>query len=155
MRESLASLAIDVAKADFFVTHHHGDHFGLVVRLIGPGSAIYISSVDAAMVERIRSGEFFRGSSICAAGWLSRGSGRRYLSPARAEEYKGSKEVLPYTFVEDGDSLEVGDYRFRCIATPGHSRGHLCLYEPERKILFSGITFLATSPPVSRRDPTT
>ena len=32
----------------------------------------------------------------------------------------------------------MGDYQFRCVETPGHTRGHLCLYEPNKKILMSG-----------------
>ncbi|MFP4038025.1 MAG: MBL fold metallo-hydrolase, partial [Desulfobacteraceae bacterium] len=32
----------------------------------------------------------------------------------------------------------VGDYSLKCIETPGHTRGHICLYEPDRKILIAG-----------------
>jgi glyoxylase-like metal-dependent hydrolase (beta-lactamase superfamily II) len=40
--------------------------------------------------------------------------------------------------LEDGDQILVGGYSFRCISTPGHSMGHTCLYEPEKKILVAG-----------------
>ncbi len=40
--------------------------------------------------------------------------------------------------MKEGDSIEVGDYSFRCIETPGHSPGHMCLYEAKKKILVSG-----------------
>jgi glyoxylase-like metal-dependent hydrolase (beta-lactamase superfamily II) len=33
--------------------------------------------------------------------------------------------------------MEIGDYRFKCIETPGHSPGHTCLYEANKKILVS------------------
>ena len=32
----------------------------------------------------------------------------------------------------------MGEYSFRVIETPGHSPGHLCLYEDNKKILVSG-----------------
>ena len=38
----------------------------------------------------------------------------------------------------DGDAIEVGRYRFRVVETPGHTPGHLALYEPESRILFGG-----------------
>ena len=37
-----------------------------------------------------------------------------------------------------GDKLEIGDYRLLCLETPGHSPGHTCLYEKDKKLLFSG-----------------
>ena len=41
----------------------------------------------------------------------------------------------------DGEVIEVGDYRFQAIYTPGHSPDHICLYEPQREWLFSGDLF--------------
>lgn len=37
-----------------------------------------------------------------------------------------------------GDEIDVGDYRLEAIHTPGHTAGHVCLYEREKRILFSG-----------------
>jgi len=39
---------------------------------------------------------------------------------------------------KDNDKLNVGEYKFICVETPGHTKGHICLYEPDKKILFSG-----------------
>lgn len=36
-----------------------------------------------------------------------------------------------------------GGYRLSCIETPGHTKGHLCLYEPEKKLLFAGDLILS------------
>jgi glyoxylase-like metal-dependent hydrolase (beta-lactamase superfamily II) len=38
----------------------------------------------------------------------------------------------------EGDEIEVGDYLFRCVETPGHSPGHMCLYEASKKVLVCG-----------------
>ena len=39
---------------------------------------------------------------------------------------------------KDGDTISIGDYLFECIETPGHTEGHICLYEPSKKIFICG-----------------
>ncbi|HJP41436.1 MAG TPA: MBL fold metallo-hydrolase [Dehalococcoidia bacterium] len=51
------------------------------------------------------------------------------------------------TEVKGGEVIRVGDYDFEIIWTPGHSPGHICLYEPNRKILFTGDHILPTITP--------
>jgi len=43
----------------------------------------------------------------------------------------------PDILLQEGE-LDIGTVRFQIISTPGHSPGSLCLYWPERKVLFSG-----------------
>ena len=38
----------------------------------------------------------------------------------------------------ENDWLNLGGRKIRVIHTPGHSPGHCCFYEPERRYLFSG-----------------
>jgi glyoxylase-like metal-dependent hydrolase (beta-lactamase superfamily II) len=38
----------------------------------------------------------------------------------------------------DGDSIQAGLYHFRCVSTPGHTLGHMCLYEPRHRLLIAG-----------------
>ncbi|GAH19644.1 unnamed protein product, partial [marine sediment metagenome] len=45
---------------------------------------------------------------------------------------------LDFHILKEGDTISIGDYLFKCIETPGHTRGHMCLYEPNKKILMSG-----------------
>lgn len=40
--------------------------------------------------------------------------------------------------LEDGDPIDIGAYHFRCVQTPGHSRGHTCLYDPTHRLFLSG-----------------
>ena len=53
-----------------------------------------------------------------------------------------SKKKLDYHVLIDGDTFEFDDYWFHVLETPGHSPGHLCLYEPDKKILIAGDTIL-------------
>ena len=45
--------------------------------------------------------------------------------------------------VADGDIIEVGAMKFEVISTPGHTRGGVCYYERENKILICGDTIFA------------
>ena len=50
-----------------------------------------------------------------------------------------SFELLhPDRLVEDGGSVETAIGKLEFLWTPGHSPGHLCLYQRERRLLFSG-----------------
>lgn len=44
----------------------------------------------------------------------------------------------PQIVLHDGDRLELGNRRVIVIHTPGHSPGHCCFYEPDRRYLYSG-----------------
>jgi glyoxylase-like metal-dependent hydrolase (beta-lactamase superfamily II) len=44
----------------------------------------------------------------------------------------------PTRILKDGDVIDLGDRQLTVIHTPGHSPGHICLYEIERGYLFSG-----------------
>ena len=48
------------------------------------------------------------------------------------------KGNMKFTAPTEGNVMTVGDYRFECVETPGHTKGHTCLYEHERKILVAG-----------------
>lgn len=44
----------------------------------------------------------------------------------------------PTKILHDGDKILLGNRQIEVIHTPGHSPGHCCFYEPERKYLYSG-----------------
>lgn len=45
---------------------------------------------------------------------------------------------VPKKLMNDNDCFDLGDRRLVVIHTPGHSPGHCCFYEPERKYLYTG-----------------
>jgi len=47
-------------------------------------------------------------------------------------------EASPDRAVSDGDTISTGIFDLQVIWTPGHSNGHICLYEPSKKLLFTG-----------------
>ncbi|HEX32816.1 MAG TPA: MBL fold metallo-hydrolase [Candidatus Aenigmarchaeota archaeon] len=42
--------------------------------------------------------------------------------------------------VRHGDIIDIGTYRFTILETPGHTKGSICLWEENKKILLSGDT---------------
>jgi len=42
--------------------------------------------------------------------------------------------------LKGGEIIKLGEYELHVIHTPGHSMGSICLYEPNKKALFSGDT---------------
>lgn len=44
----------------------------------------------------------------------------------------------PQSVLRDGDYLDLGNRKIQVIHTPGHSPGHCCFYEPEKRYLYTG-----------------
>ena len=49
-----------------------------------------------------------------------------------------SRSGVDYIELNEGDGFVVGDYDLEVIHTPGHTSGHVCLYERNKRIFFSG-----------------
>ena len=46
--------------------------------------------------------------------------------------------VKPTETVLEGDLIQIGDYDFRILHTPGHAPGHMSLYDPDKRVLLAG-----------------
>lgn len=138
MQAALKKLNIDLTKTDFFITHAHGDHIGLVTRLIYGGSIVYINELDAQIISKIKTGVILSEiKTLLKISGFPEKDPEKILPPRIKDEFR-SRDTLPFRFVEDTDIIERGGFRFTCVKTPGHSRGHMCLYEPDKKFLISG-----------------
>ena len=138
MQAALKKLDVDLEKTDFFITHSHGDHIGLVFRLIHAGSVVYINEPEAEIVSKMKTGVLLSdiGVLLHMSGFPEKDP-EKIVPPYAGHQYR-SGVTLPFRFVEDADIIERGGYHFTCIKTPGHSKGHMCLYEPDKKILVAG-----------------
>ena len=142
VRAALDALSVDLSRTDFFITHQHSDHIGLVSALKSPASHVFLNPLEAA---HILDPDLWTGMAAVARthgfpdaeAATDAHPGRKYLFSGRPD----------FTHLLEGDTVPIGKYTFRCIATPGHTPGHLCLYEAEAKILFSGDHILDTITP--------
>jgi len=140
MRSSLKELHVDLNKTDFFITHLHADHLGQVGKLSTENSKIYFNHVEASIV-RVESAKAEERMKGFFNFYLSNGFPEDELHKAFAnhpgQRFRPRRQ-LDFSVLKEGQTLDVGVYSFRCIETPGHSPGHMCLYEDEKKILISG-----------------
>jgi len=42
------------------------------------------------------------------------------------------------TRLRDGRIMQLGDAEWQVISTPGHTPGHLCLWQPDERLLIAG-----------------
>ncbi len=62
-------------------------------------------------------------------------------------QFKGNlKQIQTDRFLEDGEVVDLGKTKLQVILTPGHTSGHICLYEQQRGILFSGDHIISGTP---------
>ena len=137
MASSLKKLDVDLDNADFFITHMHADHSGLVSDLARKTSTIYGGQADAAVLNSINSRYWEKIAHFARMNGFPEDELQRAMKNHPGIKYS-LKGPVDFSILREGDTISIGDYLFKCIETPGHTKGHLCLYEPNQKILISG-----------------
>lgn len=61
-----------------------------------------------------------------------------------------SVSICPEVLLEDEEEFHVAGFRIQAIHTPGHTKGSMCFYFPDEKMLISGDTLFCES--VGRTD---
>jgi glyoxylase-like metal-dependent hydrolase (beta-lactamase superfamily II) len=140
LKEGLQILDINLGRTDFFITHFHRDHLQLALALAAEGARIFMSRVDHREMELLKEDDWFR-PDIPAfsnfSGFPEADLRSAYRFFEQFEE-KSTFKMPPITLLNDGDLLQTAGKTLRCIMTPGHSKGHMCLYDDEEKRLFAG-----------------
>ena len=124
-----------------YITHHHRDHFGLANWLQQiTGAPVYVSPEEVESISRslhhseqwvMALAEMYRkhGTPPDLAAWLSE-------EISQIVEYN---DCLPQiSLIENGDIVQLGQYNFRVLQTPGHSDGHISLYNEQQGMMFTG-----------------
>jgi len=139
MNASLRELGVDLNKTDFFITHLHADHMGLLGTLASDNAKVYFNEREAQWIyaQRTREDYWQKILDVYIANGFAAEGARTSMESHPAHKYS-SKRKMDFTIVNDGDVIDVGDFHFRCVTTPGHSPGHTSLYEAEKKILVAG-----------------
>jgi glyoxylase-like metal-dependent hydrolase (beta-lactamase superfamily II) len=138
METAIKDLGLDLGRTDFFITHHHLDHFGSVSRFLSGTSGIYISRPEAEFIGRVASGEVEAETGVFLEmlGFPEKNP-TGVVSQFYSDEYRRGRP-WPFRYVADGDVIMRGNYHFSCLVAPGHTIGHSCLYEPVGSVLISG-----------------
>lgn len=138
---------LGISQTDLFITHLHSDHCGLIGKFATESSTIYAGETDGELINFEAGNLYWRmlDDLFIKYGFPKADFGRNTdIHPGR--KYCQEKRV-DFTYVSDGDVLEYGGYHLHVVETPGHTPGHMCLYDPEKKIFFCGDHILGTITP--------
>lgn len=128
----------DITK--IIVTHYHPDHFGYAGHLqkqtsadVAMGKVAYQRGKENWTEEQQKRSEKF---------YFQAGMEEKVLKELVEHDGSFFPMVRPFPnvthFLQEGDTMEIGELTFHALYTPGHEEGHFCFYQPEEKILFSG-----------------
>ena len=111
VRGQLSRLSLSPEDMDLvIITHGHPDHMEGVRVFQGTDALVAVSSHEMEFIQTV--------------------------APHYGEAL-GIPDFEPQILLQEGD-LKVGSRTFEVIHTPGHSPGSICLYWPDRKVLFTG-----------------
>ena len=140
----LKELDVDLKKTDFFITHVHSDHLGLVSSLVTDTSTVYFNQPESGTTNKPSSWD--RDADFADSNGFPPDERRKAIENHPGRKYAPQKR-LDFHILREGDTLSIGGYLFSCIETPGHTRGHMCLYETDKKIFISGDHILSDITP--------
>ena len=120
--DSLTDLPVQV-----LTTHVHWDHIG--------GHKYFENIAVHKEEEKWISGDFPLPISVVLYNLMQKPC--EFPKEFRKENYEIFQRK-PQQILENEEWIDLGNRRLQVIHTPGHSPGHCCFYEPERKYLYSG-----------------
>ncbi len=134
--DNIEELNIDLTKTDLLITHLHSDHSGLAAEVSKKGAGLYAGKIDGPMMLAMTKDEYWkRFEGYTRIFDLEKDNLLFHDHPG----YKYCpKEALEFNLLKEGDLLEVGDYAFEVIDIPGHTPGHIGLYERNHRLFFGG-----------------
>jgi glyoxylase-like metal-dependent hydrolase (beta-lactamase superfamily II) len=136
----LRALQLDMERTDIFLTHLHSDHSGLIHRVAREDTRIYMSRDDAKinsgfLRDKLATWEKIERSYVKAGYALDEQIKTREANPAFSAAPAAYFETED---IDDGALIDLGGIVLQTVHTPGHTPGHMCLFDAERGVLFSG-----------------
>lgn len=138
---------LGIENPDVFITHLHSDHCGLIGQFAGRGARLYAGETDGELINFEAGNLYWRmlDDLFLKYGFPKADFGRNTdIHPGR--KYCHDRRV-DFAYVREGDVLRYGGYELEAVMTPGHTPGHMCLYDAKRKVLFCGDHILGTITP--------
>lgn len=141
LKGGLKDAGLDLSDiATIIITHIHPDHFGLAGRIkeLSPRTKLIMHRWEADLIES----RYIKFSDLHEkmGDFLLRHGVSRMTEMDRASmpSLEFVKVTYPDRTVFGGEIIRTGMYDLEVVWTPGHSIGHICLYEPQNQFLFAG-----------------
>lgn len=136
LKEGMEQLNLSFDQIDLFLTHLHADHCGLAGVFQRNGARVYASEKDGSAINRMQTETYWEAFEALAELMdLQRDQITFVDHPAK--KYVPD-EPINYVPLAQGDTLKVGQYTFQVLEVPGHTPGHLALYEKDHGLFFGG-----------------
>jgi len=148
---------ISMSDIDYcIISHHHLDHIGLLQKFKqkNPQIQILMHEITNTILQRENNTKNI--SELKAEAeqiikrmvkfGLSEVIGKRMIRWFSIWP-KLSKYSVPDQIFHDGDELQFGKSKLQIIWTPGHSLGHVCVFDPVHEHLFAGDHILSRITP--------
>jgi len=140
MLDGIKELGLDMNITDIVATHLHSDHIGLIPQIISENSKVYMGEIDRdVLLKFMKNGDKYW--NIAENRFIDEGYPKaemdktRLSNPGRKFAPKSLFDIIP---LNDEDKIICGNLNWEVIFTPGHTPGHISLYEPLHKILIAG-----------------
>ncbi|MBU5426076.1 MBL fold metallo-hydrolase [Tissierella pigra] len=134
--QGLKELDINIEDTELFITHLHADHSGMASIFKDRGIKIYAGEIDGRLINEMTSMSYWeRFEEFKVLFDLERD--RVTFSEHPGYKYC-LKEPVEFTYISEGKGIQVGNYFFEVIDIPGHTPGHIGLYERNHKLFFCG-----------------
>lgn len=153
LENSLRQLDLDLSTTDFFLTHLHSDHIGLTSALLSsPDSRVFCSQKDGERINQgIADAGYWQNELSALASHGMADEELQCLARTHPGRIYAPPEPLTITGVCDGDQLRYGRYIFTVVDVPGHTPGHVSLYEEPSRTYIAGDHILSgISPNITR-----
>ncbi|MFM1654525.1 MBL fold metallo-hydrolase [Brevibacillus sp. B_LB10_24] len=134
---------LDVHTRDvkaIYLTHFHPDHLGLAGWMQElTGAPVYLSDIDREMALRTWGTDSSQ-TRLVAQMCVKHGVPSELAEKIAESMEKLSQHVLPLAQLQAAPitQADLAGEAWQMIHTPGHSDGHVCFYQPERKWLLAG-----------------
>jgi len=137
MLEAMRKLNLKLENTDFFITHQHTDHLGLLSEIVTTSSIVYMNKCEAKFIQTMEpKARLTKWSEIYRLNGFPEDEIQTVIN--QLSDLYRVQNYTNFKFVNGGDKIKIGNYLFTCVDTPGHSPGHMCLYEAKQQILISG-----------------
>jgi glyoxylase-like metal-dependent hydrolase (beta-lactamase superfamily II) len=122
-------------------THAHSDHYGLAAEVVeAAGCELWMHPRHEHMTRSATDPEraLERRIEVAHQSGVPLEPLRRWAAERRTQSYGIAGVVLPSTELSDGVEVDSAVGRWVVAETPGHAPSHVCLFQPERRLLLSG-----------------